>query len=166
MRSGPGMSGLHRKGFPRPPERPDPRLLACRDDDGVVGREGTEADHVAQPDLEPRVAGDPEGLHLVRPEAVVLQDAVHGGDGHPRPRSRPAPSSARHAAAVATSPARSRPSPSPRGPACLPADGWRHGGARPRPPRGNGPVSAGPSASTCPSDAWSPSARSPSRARR
>ena len=56
----------------------------------MVGRVDVEADDVADLDLEPWVAGHLEGLHLVRPEAVLLQDAVHRGVDHPQlPRQRP-----------------------------------------------------------------------------
>ena len=48
------------------------------------------ADDVADLDREPRVVGHLEGLDLVRPEAVLLQDAVHRGVHHPQlPRQRP-----------------------------------------------------------------------------
>ncbi len=64
--------------------------LVHREDHGMAGRVDVEADDVAHLDLEPRVAGDLEGLHLLRPEAVVPQDAVHGGDRHSQPpRQRP-----------------------------------------------------------------------------
>ncbi len=58
-----------------------------REDDGMVGRVDTEADDVA---------GHPEGPDPVRPEAVLLQDAVQTIPG--------LPAGAGHAAGAATSP--------------------------------------------------------------
>ena len=50
----------------------------------MVGRVDIHAHDVADLELEPRVPGHLERLHLVRPGAVPLQDAVHGAHGHPR----------------------------------------------------------------------------------
>ena len=54
--------------------------LVLREDHRVFGRVNVEADGVAHLELEFRVGGDLEGLRLVRPETVGIQDAVHGGD--------------------------------------------------------------------------------------
>ena len=50
---------------------------------GMVGRIDIQAHDVADLDLEPRIPGHLERLHLVRSETVLLQDAVHGGHGYP-----------------------------------------------------------------------------------
>ncbi len=84
MGPGLGTAGLHRQGFPRLPQRLDPRLRLLRDDHSVVGRVDVEADDAATLRREPRVAGNPECPDPVRFLAVVLQDAEHRQDGNPR----------------------------------------------------------------------------------
>ncbi len=89
-RPGPRMPRLHREGPLGPPRRLDPRLSVDRQHDGVVRRVDIQAHDVADPGPGPGVARDPGRPHLVRPEPVAPQDAVHvrGGQLQP-PRQRP-----------------------------------------------------------------------------
>ncbi len=85
VRPCPGVTG---RGLLRPPERLYLRLLVHRKDDGMVGRVDTEADDIA---------GHPEGPDPVRPEAVLLQDAVQtipGFSAGTRPSASTFPSAA------------------------------------------------------------------------